>query len=241
MGKCCNAKCGLIASVVVGGILVILGGIINVVYLELYNKILIQESVIAPGTTMYDNWISVATPTYISYYLYNMTNSEEFLARGPYVKPNLVEIGPYVFREYLSKDTVDFLNTSPEQVYYRQKTTIVFQPEMSSGDLSDMVTTVNVIGASMVSIVEYIFEQLGQPVDPNVYKLVNAAYIATSTKLIFTRAVHDILFGFQDNLFDAIKAVVLNRTGVEIQDFGLFSTYNDSRGWFDYQVYTGKG
>ncbi|XP_078495226.1 platelet glycoprotein 4-like [Ciona intestinalis] len=239
---CCNKKCGLIATVVVGGILVILGGIINVVFEDLFNQILLQESVIAVGTLMYDNWIEVATPTYISYYLYNMTNGDEFLApRKPYVKPNLQEIGPYVFREYLSKDTVYFLDDdAPQQVYYRQKTVIVFDRERSAGDLSDLVTTVNPIGASMPAIVDFVFSQRNQTTPDAIYTALNTIYLSTSTKLIFTRSVNDILFGFQDNLFDLIANLVNETTGVEIPDFGLFSTYNDSRGWFDYQVYTGK-
>ncbi|XP_078486308.1 protein croquemort-like [Ciona intestinalis] len=191
---------------------------------------------------MYDNWIEVATPTYISYYLYNMTNGDEFLApRKPYVKPNLQEIGPYVFREYLSKDTVYFLDDdAPQQVYYRQKTMIVFDRERSAGDLSDLVTTVNPIGASMPAIVDFVFSQRNQTTPDAIYTALNTIYLSTSTKLIFTRSVNDILFGFQDNLFDLIANLVNETTGVEIPDFGLFSTYNDSRGWFDYQVYTGK-
>lgn len=51
------------------------------------------------------------------------------------------------FREYLSKDNIRFLtDLKPEQVYYRQKVTYIFEPEMSVGPLDDMITTVNIIG-----------------------------------------------------------------------------------------------
>ena len=49
---------------------------------------------------MYDTWSVVTTPTYMSYYFYNVTNAKEFLAqtKGNYVAPQLQEVGPYVFR-----------------------------------------------------------------------------------------------------------------------------------------------
>ena len=51
---------------------------------------------ITPGTFFYGQWKEVTTPTYISYWFYNVTNKEEFLKGG--VKPVVHEIGPYTYR-----------------------------------------------------------------------------------------------------------------------------------------------
>ena len=53
---------------------------------------------------MYDAWSVVTTPTYLTFFFYNVTNAKEFMSQtiqGGYVKPVLQEIGPYVFRSVL--------------------------------------------------------------------------------------------------------------------------------------------
>jgi len=46
------------------------------------------------------NWADVQTPVYRYFYLFNVTNKEEFLAqkKDAFVKPVLQEVGPYVYR-----------------------------------------------------------------------------------------------------------------------------------------------
>uniref|UniRef100_F6TR30 Scavenger receptor class B member 1 n=1 Tax=Ciona intestinalis TaxID=7719 RepID=F6TR30_CIOIN len=67
----------------------------------LYDHVISKQVAVVPGTVMYNlNWYDVKTPVYRSFYLFNVTNKEEFLAQKPgkYVKPVLQEIGPYTYR-----------------------------------------------------------------------------------------------------------------------------------------------
>ena len=65
-----------------------------------HRNIISQEGQIEEGNTMYEAWSVVTSPAYMSYYFYNVTNAEEFLAQktGNYVPPVLKELGPYRFR-----------------------------------------------------------------------------------------------------------------------------------------------
>jgi len=59
------------------------------------------------------------------------------------VKPHLVEVGPYVFKEFHEKVNVTFNNN--DTVSFYQVKTWNFMPEMSVGTLEDEITTVNAI------------------------------------------------------------------------------------------------
>lgn len=56
-----------------------------------------------------------------------------------------------MFREYYSKDSVDFLEGSPQQVRYRSKMYMTFEPDMTVGSLDDKITTLDFV--AVVSLV----------------------------------------------------------------------------------------
>ena len=58
----------------------------------------------------------------------------------------------FIFREYYKKDYIEFLtDLNPEEVFFQQQITLIFEPEKSVGPLTDMITTLNLVGA--VSII----------------------------------------------------------------------------------------
>lgn len=95
----------------------------------------------------YDNWIETPIPMYLKFTMFNWTNPDDI--HDPDYKPNLVEMGPYVFLEKHTRVNVSF---HPENgtVSYDQIRTWHFKPEMSNGTLNDSVTNVNVIAAVSV-------------------------------------------------------------------------------------------
>ena len=61
---------------------------------------------------------------------------------------NFFNLTLFCSREYYEKDNIDFLtDLDPEEVFYRQKVTLIFDRERSVGSLSDEITTLNIIGA----------------------------------------------------------------------------------------------
>lgn len=99
------------------------------------------------GSVNYNNWIETPIPMYLKFTMFNWTNPDDI--HEPDYKPNLVEMGPYVFLEKHTRVNVSF---HPENgtVSYDQIRTWHFKPEMSNGTLDDNVTNVNVIAAVSV-------------------------------------------------------------------------------------------
>ncbi|CAK8672096.1 unnamed protein product [Clavelina lepadiformis] len=201
----------------------------------------LQQTIVVPGTLMYDlNWKDVKTPVYRSFYLFNVTNKEEFLAQTPgkFVKPILQEIGPYTYREFLVKENVEYLDynkTYPQQVYYKQTATFYFDPERSNGSKDDVLTTLNFIVPLIPALLENLIHNDG--ILKAAYVYLNKLIRETKTELLFTMSVDEYLFGFQNSLFDALIDIVAPDSGID--KFGLFLLTNMSIGWRDYQVYTG--
>lgn len=83
-------------------------------------------------------------PIYVKYRMFNWTNSEDIYE--PNYKPNLVELGPYVFLEKHMRVNVSF-HPENDTVTFDQIRTWHFMPEMSNGTLDDKITNVNVIAA----------------------------------------------------------------------------------------------
>ena len=51
--------------------------------------------VVLPGSMSYNIWKDTPVPLTLSFYIFNITNPEEF-QRG--AKPNFTELGPYVYQ-----------------------------------------------------------------------------------------------------------------------------------------------
>ena len=57
-------------------------------------------------------------------------------------KPRLAERGPYTYSVKMEKRNVEFLGA--DFIRYSPTTTLFFEPSMSVGDESDLITVVNV-------------------------------------------------------------------------------------------------
>lgn len=57
---------------------------------------LMQVLTLTPTSVSYNMWQTTPIPMYLKFYMFNWTNPHEFIASS--VKPNFVEMGPYVFR-----------------------------------------------------------------------------------------------------------------------------------------------
>lgn len=75
--------------------------------------------------------------------MFNWTNPEEL--RNPNVKPNFVEMGPYVFLEKHLKENITFYNN--DTVSYYERRTWFFDEQRSNGTLKDVITAAHVITA----------------------------------------------------------------------------------------------
>ena len=92
----------------------------------------------------FDLWqrLPDTVPLMMYLYFYNVTNWQEIQEKRNGTKPQLVEVGPYVYRQYQEMDNL-WLNANHTITYFQNKTWI-FQEDLS-GDrsLDDVITAVN--------------------------------------------------------------------------------------------------
>ena len=57
--------------------------------------VFLQDTILVDGTIAFETWKETPTPVYMQYYVWNLTNREEFLNGGI---PVFQDIGPYTYR-----------------------------------------------------------------------------------------------------------------------------------------------
>lgn len=75
--------------------------------------------------------------------MFNWTNTEEVFDRE--IKPFLMEMGPYVFREHYNRTNITTNDNGT--ITFNQMRMWEFMPDMSNGSLEDEITNLNVISA----------------------------------------------------------------------------------------------
>ena len=96
--------------------------------------------VLSAGTPAYEVWKKAEDPVYLKLHLFSVLNPDEVVNNKS--KPILKEMGPYVFSEINEKTQIQPLPHN-SSVSYKIKRSWFFNPELSNGNLSDVITTIN--------------------------------------------------------------------------------------------------
>lgn len=176
-----------------GSVLVVIGAIMAACWPPLFMKQLQKMMVLTNESMSFEMWREPPVPMYLECYLFNMSNVDDILA-GKNVKPRLVQLGPYVYREIHTKENMTWNNENNTLTYFNQRWWH-FQPEMSNGSLSDNITSINPIIVSVAYELRYnnVLERI----------LANA----------FLRLIHENMFvtaNVTSWLFDGIEDPLLN-------------------------------
>ena len=81
------------------------------------------------GTKGYEVWLEPPTEIYIKYYFFHINNPEEILQGG---KPNLTEVGPYVYKETRKKQNV--VPLGDDELLYGQYISFHFDSEKTKSE-----------------------------------------------------------------------------------------------------------
>ncbi|CAG2107424.1 unnamed protein product, partial [Medioppia subpectinata] len=142
-----------------------------------------------PDTEAYKLWKDIPLPIYQKFYFFNVTNGADIERMG--AKPVLVEMGPYVYAsKWRKKHLVHHDNGT---VSYREHKVYHFVPEMSVGNDTDIVTSLN--GPLAVTL------SLLQNAPSAVRVVVGLALDAVTEGFFIRRSVRQLLFeGYPDVL-----------------------------------------
>lgn len=215
-----------IGFIVAGVLTVFFGTVLTFVGPIIIDDQVVKNTVIDPKNDMsYTMWKDVPVPFYMSVYFFNVLNPKEIL-NGE--KPMVEQRGPYVYRKRIQKDNITFhANGTVSYKEYRQ---YYFEPTMSSGNESDVVTIPNmlVLGAAVM------MENL-----PYAIRLIISTTFKTFKEGPFlTKTVGELMWGYESRLVDFLNSYLpgmLPSTG----KFGLFAEFNNSNTGL-FTIFTGQ-
>ncbi|XP_059214003.1 scavenger receptor class B member 1 isoform X2 [Centropristis striata] len=215
-----------IGFIVAGTLTAVLGAVFLIVGPAVMKDQVIKNTVIDPKNEMsYTMWKDVPVPFYMSVYFFNVLNPKEMLAGE---KPIVEQKGPYVYRKKIQKDNITFHSNGT--VSYREYRQYFFEPTMSSGNESDVVTIPNmlVLGAAIM------MEKL-----PYLVRLmISASFKNFNEGPFLTKRVEELMWGYDSQLVEFLNKHfpgMLPMTG----KFGLFAEFNNSNTGL-FTIYTGQ-
>ncbi|XP_011639607.1 protein croquemort-like [Pogonomyrmex barbatus] len=164
----------------------------------------------------YSMWQETPIPMYFKFYMFNWTNPHEFYSSSG-VKPHFQEMGPYVFREIDYKENQTW--NSNGTVTFQRKKVWIFEESLSNGSLTDEITNLNPIVATLGFSVKY--------KNTIIRKLANGLMVRLGEKLVLTKSVNALIFeGFNDTLLDIARKMKV--TKLPYSKFGWFYARNGS-------------
>jgi hypothetical protein len=137
----------------------------------------------------YATWASTGDePLTVNAYLFNVTNAEDVIAGR--AKPHVVELGPYVYSHNMRRFQANWSDDST-LLSYKTQTYYLFNPELSNGSESDVVTSANLPFLGIAGV-------LGGSATDRFF--LDLLYGATKPfdRLFVQRPVHELLFGYDD-------------------------------------------
>ncbi|GLH07584.1 Protein croquemort [Gryllus bimaculatus] len=207
------AALGLLGAALASG-----GATLALLWPAVFRAILHRELTLTESSTAFRMWKEPPVPIFIEFFFFNWTNPEELNTPGS--QPHLQECGPYVFREVHEKKDVQW-NANATVSFWRQRHWF-FDAERSGGELSDQITTLNVIALTAAF----------QTRDWS-YLMQTAMSMGIATlgqQLHETHSVGELLFdGFESTLINmAQKLPGLASMDIPFDRFGWFYTRNGS-------------
>lgn len=148
-----------------------------------------------------------------------MTNAAEYNANPKTVKPNLEQVGPYVFQEVRERVGIEFHHNL---VAFNQSRVWNFKPELSPGlSLNDRITNINAISATVNYNVRFL---------PGWQKTVAYKVLDMMGSLTISKPVRQLLFdGYDDNELDYLSELhrlFPSLPGIPMSKFGWFVQRN---------------
>ncbi|PSN44144.1 hypothetical protein C0J52_15660 [Blattella germanica] len=123
---------GVILAIIGTGLLIMWDGLIA----SQVNK----QFSITPTSQIFPIWQKSQDPVTVKIYLFNCTNTDEL--SKPNFKPNLVDVGPFIFKE--SNEKLDIVWNDNNTVSYNQKRTWHLDEE-NSANMNENITTLNTV------------------------------------------------------------------------------------------------
>uniref|UniRef100_K9J176 Putative plasma membrane glycoprotein cd36 n=1 Tax=Desmodus rotundus TaxID=9430 RepID=K9J176_DESRO len=188
MARCCFYAVGTLSLLLLVTSVTLL---VARVFQKAVDQTIEKNIVLRNGSETFDSWKKPPLPVYSQFYFFNVTNPEEIL-RGEI--PRLEEVGPYTYREIRDKADIQFGDNGTKISAVSNKA-YVFVRDQSAGDAqTDLIRTLNIPAVTAMEWAHQGFIQM----------LIQALLKAYQQSFFVTRTVHDLLWGYKDELLALI-------------------------------------
>lgn len=219
MGRCCYYAVGTLALLLLVTSVTLL---VARVFQKAVDQTIQKDIVLRNGSETFASWEKPPIPVYSQFYFFNVTNPEEIL-KGE--KPRLEEVGPYTYREVRDKGDIEFGDNGTTVTAVSNKA-YIFERNQSVGDPKiDLIRTLNIPAVTAMEWTQIHFLR----------GIIEALLKTYQQKLFVTHTVHDLLWGYKDELMSLIN---IFRPDIPAY-FGLFYGKNGTNDG-DYVFLTGE-
>lgn len=230
------AKTCKIVTVALSVMALLVGIILITTDTQIFGWVYRHELVLSPSSASLPMWRDLPAPLTAKMFLFNVTNAHQVVKEG--ATPHVEELGPYTFYEYHHKTNIVWNENNT--ITYMQNRTWVFAPELSEGDLNDVVTVVNPVAAA-------VGDMLRTKAPKSTLWLIDGFLNAQNEQAFVTHTANEIIFrGFDDPLLKTMNSLKSFMKGVVpdgafTDKFGFFYKRNGSTSADGvYNMYTGE-
>ncbi len=152
----------------------------------------------------------------MTFHLFNLKNPDDFLKGA---RPDFEEIGPIVYREYVTKEEIiDNLNGT---ISYNERRRYEFRKDLSKYEQNFNMTTINLAPIVVMNLIKY-FPDIA-------HEALNLAFELTNDTLVVTKTIQELLFGYEDNLLKALKEIadLIFKNLIPSVELGFFTGVTD--------------
>ncbi|XP_017769336.1 PREDICTED: scavenger receptor class B member 1 [Nicrophorus vespilloides] len=182
----------------ISGTLMALCGFL-IYYFDPLNVIIKAFAVLAPNSILFKIWSKPPYEINVNVYIFNITNSKEFLENGD--KLQLEQIGPYVYQEIITNTDGHFNDNGT--ITFAPKRHLVFKRELSVGDTKeDRIIAANIPLLGISSSLK----------DKSFFVNFVVANIATAldSQIFLELTIDEYLWGYDDKLVDLANKALPN-------------------------------
>ncbi|XP_074596260.1 lysosome membrane protein 2-like [Brevipalpus obovatus] len=208
-------------------------------------KIIVSQTKLAEGSSIFKLWKELPFPLCSKYYIFNITNPEQFL-RGEVMQVR--EIGPFVFEQWRSKTNIKWSNKTVK--YYEQK--IYREIPERSADWNQPLIIINPIVATVGSLIKDKITTSVPILSPFLFTLTSVVLSLHSESILIRITPRQLLQGYKVSLLETAEIMLkpLALIGIQAKDiiqsedlpnnaFGLLNGKN-STPIGPWEIYTGK-
>ncbi|CAL1526390.1 unnamed protein product [Lymnaea stagnalis] len=215
----------LVFLLIVGVLLAAIGSIMFPVIDYVIKEEIKKKVVISNTSETYDVWQDIPIPVYMQFYIFNVLNSEE-IQNGE--KPAVEQLGPYTYIERRTK--FDIVWNENGTVTYKQTRTFHFVPEMSAGNETDLITTINPIIAVLAQSLRWLPEIVKEVIS-------RVLELTPNEDLFMTRPVKEVLWGYEDPSLTLLNSLLPTWFSRTVIGYFIRKNFTDDG---VYTVYTGE-